>query len=162
MNSLKNAFILINLGLFLSFVFYNFIQKEDLLKNGRLVLLKLAPVDPRSLMQGDYMELRYEIGTLNENEKLLKRGFCIVKLDQDGIAQKVRLQHTRTPLLQDELAINYTENDQRIYLGAESFFFQEGSASLYENAKYGGLKIDDKGHTLLTGLYDESCNLITP
>ncbi|MFX7329222.1 GDYXXLXY domain-containing protein, partial [Acinetobacter baumannii] len=34
-------------------------QKEMLLKEGQLVLLPLAPVDPRSLMQGDYMALRY-------------------------------------------------------------------------------------------------------
>lgn len=34
---------------------------EQAMANGEVVLLRLAPVDPRSLMQGDYMRLNYEI-----------------------------------------------------------------------------------------------------
>ena len=34
-------------------------DKEGVLADGRLVLFQLRPVDPRSLMQGDYMILRY-------------------------------------------------------------------------------------------------------
>ena len=37
------------------------VQKEAVLEEGHLVLLALAPVDPRSLMQGDYMTLRYAV-----------------------------------------------------------------------------------------------------
>ena len=33
--------------------------KERILRDGTIVLLRLAPVDPRSLLQGDYMALRY-------------------------------------------------------------------------------------------------------
>jgi len=40
---------------------YIIIQKEDTISDGRTMLLKLAPRDPRSLIQGDYMVLRYEI-----------------------------------------------------------------------------------------------------
>jgi uncharacterized membrane-anchored protein len=36
-------------------------QKEQHLSHGEVVRLKLAPVDPRSLMQGDYMALRFEL-----------------------------------------------------------------------------------------------------
>ena len=39
---------LVNLGIY---------QREQLLTRGQIVLLDLAPVDPRSLMQGDYMRL---------------------------------------------------------------------------------------------------------
>ena len=38
-------------------------DKEQQLRDGRVVLLALAPVDPRSLMQGDYMRLRYAVET---------------------------------------------------------------------------------------------------
>ena len=34
-------------------------NKQDILENGHTLLLQLAPRDPRSLMQGDYMALRY-------------------------------------------------------------------------------------------------------
>ena len=40
---------------------YKVQQFEDVLANGKPVVLKIAPVDPRSLMQGDYMVLNYAI-----------------------------------------------------------------------------------------------------
>ena len=36
-------------------------QKERLLASPQGILLELAPVDPRSLIQGDYMALAYAI-----------------------------------------------------------------------------------------------------
>src|SRR5690606_17083111 len=35
--------------------------REQILAEGRRVVLELAPVDPRSLMQGDYMRLNFEV-----------------------------------------------------------------------------------------------------
>lgn len=40
---------------------YKVQQFEDVLATGEPVVLKIAPVDPRSLMQGDYMVLNYAI-----------------------------------------------------------------------------------------------------
>lgn len=40
---------------------YKVQQFEDVLATGKPVILKIAPVDPRSLMQGDYMVLNYAI-----------------------------------------------------------------------------------------------------
>ena len=40
---------------------YKVQQFEDVLATGKPVVLKIAPVDPRSLMQGDYMILNYAI-----------------------------------------------------------------------------------------------------
>lgn len=40
---------------------YKVQQFEDVLATGKPVVLKIAPVDPRSLMQGDYMVLNYAI-----------------------------------------------------------------------------------------------------
>ena len=50
--------------------------------------------------------------------------------------------------------------NRRLFLGAESFFFEEGQDTLYQKAVYGGLKVDDKGQSLLVGLYDEDFHLI--
>ena len=58
MKNIKWWIILINLILLLVYFNGSILSKEDLLKNGKLILLELAPVDPRSLMQGDYMSLR--------------------------------------------------------------------------------------------------------
>ena len=46
------------------------VGKETIKREGDTVYLPLAPVDPRSLMQGDYMALRFtlvrELEALNE------------------------------------------------------------------------------------------------
>jgi uncharacterized membrane-anchored protein len=68
----------------------------------------------------------------------------------------VRFQKDIAPLNEDEMLIKYNAPDRRnVNIGAESFFFQEGHAEKYEQAKYGGIKIDGKGNSLLIGLYDE-------
>ena len=40
---------------------YSIYQKEQIKNDGDSVLLELSPADPRSIMQGDYMRLRYAI-----------------------------------------------------------------------------------------------------
>ena len=52
---------LISLVLILALVNWSIWSKEKLLADGRNVYLELAPVDPRSLMQGDYMALRFKL-----------------------------------------------------------------------------------------------------
>ncbi|MBD3903523.1 GDYXXLXY domain-containing protein [Chryseobacterium sp. Ch-15] len=155
----KYKWLIIVLNLVILLVYFNFsvAKKETLLKDGKLILLSLAPVDPRSLMQGDYMSLRYSISE-DFNEKYLpKRGYCVVKLDKNGVAVRQRFQKNTTPLKQGEYLIEYNSPDQwNVNIGAESFFFQEGQSEKYEKAKYGAVKVDDKGNSLLVGLYDEN------
>lgn len=161
MNKYKWLIILLNLVLLLVYFNYSVMEKETLLKNGQPILLKLTPVDPRSLMQGDYMNLRYEISDNMNMEKLPKRGYCVIKLDSKGIAERVRFQKDPTPLKTGEYLIKYSSPNQwRINIGAESFFFQEGQAEKYDKAVYGGIKTDQSGNSLLIGLYDEHLKLI--
>lgn len=153
--------ILLNLVLLLIYFNYSIVKKEELLKDGQLVLLELAPVDPRSLMQGDYMELRYKISEDIDYDNMPKRGYCVVVLDQNNKAERVRFQKGLTPLNQGEYLIEYTAPDEwNVNIGAESFFFQEGHAEKYEKAKYGGVKVDKDGNSLLIGLYDEQLRKI--
>jgi uncharacterized membrane-anchored protein len=49
------------------------LDKERLLASGTPVLLELAPVDPRSLIQGDYMELDYAISRQSVGMMLARR-----------------------------------------------------------------------------------------
>ncbi|MDC9721519.1 MAG: GDYXXLXY domain-containing protein [Urechidicola sp.] len=160
MKKYKWTIILINLVILLFLFNKSVFKKEALLEEGEFVLLKLAPVDPRSLMQGDYMRLNYEITDDIKLDSIPKRGFCVVKFDSINIAKKVRFQENITPLNDDEFLINYTQSDWNINIGAESYFFQEGEGKKFENAEYGGVKIDIKDNSLLVGLYDENLNLI--
>lgn len=161
MKKYKWLIIVLNLVLLLVYLNYSIAEKETILKNGQPILLKLAPVDPRSLMQGDYMDLRYDISNNINIEKIPKRGYCVVKIDPKGIAERVRFQKDPTPLSPGEHLIKYTSPDSwRINIGAESFFFQEGDAEKYNNAVYGGLRTDKDGNSLLIGLYNEQLKQI--
>ena len=156
MKKYKWLIILLNLILLLVYFNYSVVKKEKLLKDGQLVLLELAPVDPRSLMQGDYMNLRYKISRNFDDNDIPKRGYCVVRIDTNGIADKVRFQKDPTPLYEGEYLIKYKASGRwNVNIGAESFFFQEGEGEKYETARYGGIKIDKNGNSLLIGLYDE-------
>ncbi len=158
-----NKYILL-LNLVLIVVLFNnsVWEKEKTLKTGTLVLIPLAPVDPRSLMQGDYMNLNYNLGQV-PNYHLPKRGYCIITIGNRQIAQVARYQKKLVPLAKNEIPIKYfTGKYSTIRLGAESYFFREGTADRYTNAKYGGLVIDKEGNSILRGLYDDKRQLITP
>ncbi len=166
--SKTNKFLIVaNLAALFLYFGYTVYQKELLLKEGTLLLLKLAPADPRSLMQGDYMELRYAFPSpigepLSREDTLPRRGFCVVEPDAEGIAVIKRFQAAKEPLFPGEHLIGYTRPDYRVRIGAESFFFQEGTGTFYEKAEYGGLKADKDGNSLLVGLFDEQKNRIIP
>lgn len=160
MKKYKWIIVLINLLIVLALFNLSLTKKETLLSKGTLVLLELAPVDPRSLIQGDYMNLNYAIARGGNRDELPKRGYIVVSLDNKGIAQRERFQPDTTPKKEGEYLINYTYADWSMNIGAESFFFQEGEVEKYEKAKYGAIKIDDKGHSLLIGLYNENLEVI--
>lgn len=160
MKKFKWIVILINLLLLLVLFNNSIVKKEAILSDGKLILLELAPVDPRSLMQGDYMLLNYSIAVISELDSIGKYGYVVVKLNEKGIAEKVRIQPKKTPLNKDEFLINYTAGNWSMNIGAESFFFEEGQAEKYEKAKYGGLQVDNKGNSILVGLYDENLHKI--
>ena len=154
---------LIGLNLLLVLAAFNYAvyNKEKTLAEGRLVLLELAPVDPRSLMQGDYMVLSYAISqNLIEEQRIASRGYAILQLDEQGVGQLVRLQEQPEPLNPGEQMLKYFHNGFSINLGAESFFFEEGQGETYEQAKYGALRVDEKGNSILVGLYDEELRKI--
>jgi uncharacterized membrane-anchored protein len=161
MKKYKWIIIFVNLLILLVSFNHSIFKKETLLSDGELILLELAPVDPRSLMQGDYMELRYAISDDIETDSISKRGFCVVKLMANNIAKRVRIQENKTPLNKGEYLIKYKAKDwQGLNIGAESFFFQEGEGEKYEVAKYGGIKVDDQGNSLLIGLFNEKLKQI--
>jgi uncharacterized membrane-anchored protein len=165
---IAKTLFLINFLILLLVINYQIYSKENTLAEGALVLLKLAPLDPRSLMQGDYMRLNYAItqdslgNAWENNKKLPPRGYFVVKLGKNKVAQKVRIQAEASPLNQGELLIKYYRNDWQIRLGAESYFFQEGLAQKFEKAEYGGIRLAKNGESILIGLYDTKFQLIKP
>lgn len=149
--------ILLNLSLFAGFIGYSVQRNEDILSNGRQVFLELTPNDPRSLMQGDYMQLAYRMADLppDKLKSLPATGYCVLTLDDRNIATLKRFQPHITPLATNEILIAFHNNRRRLTIGAESYFFEEGRAAALEKAKFGVLRVGNRGVTILTGLADE-------
>lgn len=163
MKKYSRILIIVNLLLLLGYFNWSVFKKEQTLKDGQLVLLELAPVDPRSLMQGDYMRLNYKESASDlKDEKTASRGYAILSIDSNQVGKIIRLQESLEPVNDGELIVKYKLINGRLILGAESFFFEEGQDTLYQRAKYGGLKVDGEGESLLVGLYDGGFELIRP
>lgn len=138
-------------------------QKERVRARGTRLLLALAPVDPRSLIQGDYMVLEYAlIRGLPDTTAWPRDGHLVLAVSPEGVGTYVR-RDDRTPLAPGELRIRYRKRDGgRIRLGAEAYHFQEGHAGLYEAARYGELRVTGSGAALLVGLADEARRSLGP
>ena len=107
------------------------------------------------------MRLNYqEASSAPIDEQTATRGYAILQIDSNQVGKIVRLQNALEPVNDNELVIKYKIVRHRIFLGAESFFFEEGQDTLYQKAMYGGLKVNDKGQNLLVGLYDKDFHRI--
>ena len=138
------------------------VQKEAVLDGGRTVLLQLAPVDPRSLIQGDYMVLSYAISqTWREGREAPQEdGNVVLRLDEHGVGTFVRYETPGSPPGPEEVRVRFRIRNSTMRLGAESFFFQEGHAERYEQARYGELRVMENGTSVLVGLRDEHYQLL--
>lgn len=122
---------------------YGIYGKEQIKNNGETILLELAPVDPRSLIQGDYMRLRYAIENIAspiDPPRAEKRGHVVIKPNSKNIAQFVRFYSGE--LLSEDEKLLYFHGKYRVDIVPDSFLFQEGHAKYYEDAKYGVFKFD--------------------
>ena len=163
-----SAVALLTCLLILVFVNLSIAGKEQHLAAGRVVYLDLAPVDPRSLMQGDYMALNFAVAT--EANRRLPRdlesdgllgsfgpgdGNMVVALDERSIGSFVRIDDDQD-LAENEIAMRYRIRNDRLKFATNGYFFKEGTAELYEDARYGKFRVDEKGELLLTHLCDEN------
>ena len=67
MKLLANWLVAGGLLLVLTMVNVDIVRKQAIVDSGRPILLRLRPVDPRSLIQGDFMALRYTEETFPES-----------------------------------------------------------------------------------------------
>ena len=140
----------------LALVNFGIHQREQLLTRVSVVLLELAPVDPRSLMQGDYMRLDFAVATEAfpfERRQALSDGHVVVAVGTNRVGRFRRLADGR-PLAPGEIALRYRMRGGQPNFATNAFFFEEGSADVYAGAAYGEFRVDNDGEMILTGLRD--------
>lgn len=134
-------------------------QKEQLLTHGKTVILALAPVDPRSLMQGDYMRLRFQAEQdmqrflPNKKENPVADGYVFVSLNEQHIGEvQGVVSELPSTLTANQWPLRYRIRAGELRFATNAFFFQEGHADDYAQARYGEFKVNNDGEMLLANL----------
>lgn len=125
--------------------------KERIIRGGETIFLELAPVDPRSLMQGDYMALRFRLADRIQEWRATAGGARLraapLEVDERGVATLA----SGAP----DLEIAFRIRRGQVWLGTNAYFFEEGTAERYREARYGEFRIDRaSGDAVLVGLRD--------
>lgn len=147
----------------------NIFKQELLIKNGKVIFVELQPVDPRSLIQGDYMALRYKLH-IDSNEDLKSDGMSeaaislldyrlIITLDDQSrlIGSTIKMPDKLSPN-QHLLIVKKTSASalsEIFYPASNSYLFAEGLAYCYDKARYAELRVNESGRPLLYRLTDE-------
>ena len=133
-------------------------QKEKLISDGQPVFIALAPVDPRSLMQGDFMRLNFlalnAFDAVTMDGERVKRPYIVLERDERGIAKVLGL-HEGKPLAPGQFLMQLTPKDGRWALVTDAWYFKEGEAARWEKARYGEFRVMPDGRALLVGMRGE-------
>ena len=139
------------------------VAKERVLSEGEVMLLTLAPRDPRALLQGDYMTLDYQLArrVAREVDEASKDGYIVIVLDENRVAQFRRIHHRDQLLAPDERLLRFRKRGSLVRLASDAFFFQEGHGGVYQSARYGELRVNATGEGVLVGLRDRKFARLT-
>ncbi|MCM3594661.1 GDYXXLXY domain-containing protein [Metabacillus idriensis] len=143
----------------LAFTGYQSFSNEQALEQGKEVVLELQPLDPRSMLQGDYVQLQYEAGRFKPADDIKSGTVITVKLKKDsngiyrptGETAEGRAGDVFKKPQADEAYLTGKYNGyDGLILGIESFFVEEGTGmELERTAKYAKVIVSDEGNALL-------------
>lgn len=113
--------------------------KENTLRSGTTVRLQTVPVDPRSLLQGDFAILDYEIAALPELIGPAGQGerfFVELFEDPDGVWRAGAYRSENDKPGSDRVFIKGTVDSRgRLEFGIDTFFIPEGTGHIIEGAR---------------------------
>lgn len=171
MRKITVAITLLVILALLNFAIY---KREVHIKEGEVAFLRLAPVDPRSLMQGDYMALRFSVArsirnALPRDDEYTYRtwrrkidgndGFVVVNLNEKKVATFEAI-YDKQILKKNQMLLQYRIRSGTVKFATNAFFFEEGTAKRYEKAVYGEFRVNKKHELLLVDMYDKDLSKI--
>lgn len=134
--------------------------KDDIIQNGATVLLRLAPRDPRSLLQGDYMALRYAMAdevARAARDADVTDGQVVIALADDGEASFVALFQGQA-VSDNQRLLRFRRRGDAVRLASDAYFFEEGQWERFADARFGELRVSAAGDAVLIGLRDRQGN----
>ncbi len=144
-------------GLFV--VLSGVVGMEATYRSGQDFYLTIRPVDPRSLLQGDYMALAFEADTEAAPDDDGVR-YAVLSLDDQGLAALVRHDKSAGPLAPGQVALPVKRWGNRYLIQPRSFLFQEGQARGLREARYAVFRFTDPKAPLLYGLADADFQML--
>lgn len=138
------------------------VANEHLIANGERVFVELGPRDPRSLMQGDFMALRFNLPTeaMRHQPRNGEPPYAAGKRDDRGVVRLTRIVSQSTPIEPDEVRMALTLKNGRWIVVTDAWFFEEGTAKRWEAARFGEFRLLPDGRALLVGLADQNLTAI--
>ena len=112
--------------------------KEYTLRTGTTVVLQTVPVDPRSLLQGDYVILQYKIATLPDHfqsRELLRGTVVYVELTEGREVWEARRYSLFQPKPGEVFIKGRVDNSGLLDFGLGTFFVPEGTGRSIERAR---------------------------
>jgi uncharacterized membrane-anchored protein len=127
-------------------------QREYVLRTGRTIYLRTAPVDPRDFFRGDYVRLRYEISSIGKEsfrDGLLiesksegshkykgKQVYVVLKVDSNDLASMVYVTDKKPAngqlYIRGRGEDNYYSWCISVLYGIEAYFVEQGKGKELE------------------------------
>jgi uncharacterized membrane-anchored protein/uncharacterized membrane protein len=139
-------------------------RSEVLLTTGTTVKLQITPLDPRSLLQGDYVVLNYSISNppkpiaaeleAYHGQRKVK---VVLSPDMKGVHVINRLYKSGEALSGREIVINGTLSGWgSIRYGIETYFVPEGTGlTVQSKARFAYIRVNAQGDALLESLAEQ-------
>lgn len=113
------------------------VVKEADLRIGTEVVLQTVPVDPRSLLQGDYAILDYEIATLPDRMQIWSTGGTVYVELREGqnVWTAVGYTDARSDVAEDIFIKGRIDRAGHLDFGIGTYFIPEGTGRIIERAE---------------------------
>ncbi|AKS38198.1 membrane protein [Anoxybacillus gonensis] len=138
-----------------AFITYVTFDKEQHLQYGQRIKLQLEPVDPRSLIQGDYVRLQYEISTI-EGMNEWGKAQVILRKDETGVHRFVGVYslngkpRNSTMYQEGDVLVNGHIYGNTIIYGIETYFVPEKTGGeIQRHARFAYVRVSKTGDALL-------------
>ena len=148
------------------------IVKLLVLADGRDILIRIQPVDPRDLLRGDYVTYQHDFtnipGYYFDNDEVFRVGeLAYVTLQESsGFAHPSRLTHKKPSeglfiqgrVLSDTARVSGARPDYRLSYGIEQYYIPEGKGAMFntwtrDRNAFAKVAVDSDGKAVLKQLY---------
>ncbi len=137
----------------ISMILYNVLP----ILTGTEVLLEIKPIDPRDLLRGDYVTLKYAVSQVYMRDKIGKDVIVVLKTDENNVAQIDYIEDFSSNV-KGKLYLRGKVRKNGIKYGIESYFVKEKTGREIErkinssSKSYARVKIASNGKAKVTGL----------